>query len=54
MNELELEIKKLIIDHANTIELGAGATEKVILGNTFMNKVFNTHTHYHFNAYRGS
>ena len=35
---------KVIIDHTNTIELGQGATEKVILGNKFM-ALFNSHTH---------
>jgi hypothetical protein len=34
----------LIIDHATSIELGKGAAEKVILGNTFMS-LFNSHTH---------
>lgn len=34
----------VIIDAGKTIELGKGATEKVILGDTFM-KFFNEHTH---------
>jgi hypothetical protein len=42
---VNVKAEDVIINHANTIELGAGATEKVILGNTFMDKVFNTHTH---------
>lgn len=43
-NETTIKCDKLIIDHASTIELGAGASEKVILGNTFMS-LFNSHTH---------
>jgi hypothetical protein len=39
-----VKAKDVIIDHANTIELGKGATEKVILGNKFMT-LFNSHTH---------
>ena len=35
---------KVIIDHSAAIELGAGASEKVVLGNTFMS-LFNSHTH---------
>jgi hypothetical protein len=34
----------VIIDAANTIELGKGATEDVVLGNRFMS-LFNSHTH---------
>ena len=33
-----------VINHASSIELGQGATERVILGDTFM-KLFNKHTH---------
>lgn len=36
--------KKLIVDHSDTIELGAGATEHVVLGDKFMT-LFNKHTH---------
>jgi hypothetical protein len=43
-NETTIKCDKLIIDHASTIELGKGATEKVILGNKFMS-LFNSHTH---------
>jgi hypothetical protein len=41
---INLKAKDVIIDHASTIELGKGATEKVILGNKFMS-LFNSHTH---------
>jgi hypothetical protein len=43
-NEVNLKCKSLIVDHASSIELGKGATEKVILGNKFMT-LFNSHTH---------
>ena len=43
-NETTIKCDKLIIDHASTIELGKGATEKVVLGNKFMT-LFNSHTH---------
>lgn len=36
--------ESVIIDHAKTIELGKGATEKVVLGDAFM-ALFNQHTH---------
>jgi hypothetical protein len=35
---------KVIIDHTDTIELGKGATEHVVLGDKFMS-LFNQHTH---------
>ena len=35
---------EVIIDAANTIELGKGATEDVVLGNKFMS-LFNSHSH---------
>lgn len=35
---------KVIIDHSAAIELGAGASEKVVLGDTFMS-LFNSHVH---------
>jgi hypothetical protein len=41
---VNVKAKDVIIDHASTIELGKGATEKVILGNKFMT-LFNAHTH---------
>jgi hypothetical protein len=34
----------VVIDAANTIELGKGATEKLVLGDSFM-ALFNAHTH---------
>jgi hypothetical protein len=33
------------IDHTSTIELGAGAAEKLVLGDTFLT-LFNSHTHF--------
>jgi hypothetical protein len=39
-----LKCSKLIVNHSGKIELGAGASEKVVLGNTFM-AFFNSHTH---------
>jgi len=41
---VNVKCKNLIVDHANSIELGKGATEHVILGDAFM-KLFNSHTH---------
>lgn len=43
-NDINIKAKKVIIDHSDTIELGKGATEKVILGDKFMT-LFNSHTH---------
>jgi len=40
-----IKAENVIIDHATSIELGKGAIEPLVLGNTFMNQVFNTHTH---------
>jgi len=42
--DVNIIAKKVIIDHSDTIELGKGATEKVVLGNKFMT-LFNSHTH---------
>jgi hypothetical protein len=42
--DVNIKCKNAIIDHASSIELGKGATEKVILGNKFMT-LFNSHTH---------
>jgi hypothetical protein len=36
--------KKVVIDQANLIELGKGASENLVLGNSFLT-LFNTHTH---------
>ena len=41
---VNVKCKDLIVEHSNTIELGKGAKEKVVLGDTFM-KLFNQHTH---------
>jgi hypothetical protein len=43
--KVTIKAENVIIDHATSIELGAGAIEPLVLGNTFMNQVFNTHTH---------
>lgn len=39
-----IEAKDVIIDHANKILLGKGASEKLVLGNAFM-ALYNSHTH---------
>jgi hypothetical protein len=49
MNDDEIRMEKSggkqkVIVKSNNIELGEGAVEKVILGNTFLN-LFNSHTH---------
>ena len=36
--------KKLVVDHSSAIELGSGALEKMLLGETFQ-LFFNAHTH---------
>jgi hypothetical protein len=41
---INVECSNLIVDNATSIELGSGAIERVILGDSFMN-LFNTHTH---------
>ena len=41
---VEVKSDKVIIDHASTIELGKGATEKAVLGDKLLT-LFNTHTH---------
>jgi hypothetical protein len=43
--DVTVKCENLIIDHAKSVELGSGASEHLILGDTFMNQVFNTHTH---------
>ena len=43
--DVNVKCENLIIDHAKSVELGKGATEHIILGDTFMNQVFNTHVH---------
>lgn len=44
-NNIVIKTKEnVIIEHAKTIELGKGATEKVVLGDAFMS-LFNQHTH---------
>lgn len=42
-DEIRMQDQKVIIN-SGTIELGEGATEKLILGDTFL-EFFNTHTH---------
>ena len=39
-----IKCSDLIVDHASSIELGAGASEKLVLGDTFMG-FFNGHVH---------
>lgn len=39
-----IKSENVIIDHSNSIELGSGATEKLVLGDTFL-AFFNQHTH---------
>ena len=39
-----INCENTIINHSSSIELGQGATEKLVLGNSFM-KLFNSHTH---------
>lgn len=39
-----IEAKNVVVDHADTIELGKGAAERLVLGDTFLT-LFNTHTH---------
>ena len=41
---LKVTSQKVIIDHTDTIELGAGAVERLLLGDTFLT-LFNSHTH---------
>lgn len=43
-NNVNVEATKVIIDQSDTIELGSGASEKVVLGDSFMT-LFNSHTH---------
>ena len=43
-NNVNIEAVKVIVDHSDTIELGAGAVEKLVLGDSFLS-LFNTHTH---------
>jgi hypothetical protein len=42
--DVKIKAVNVIIDHSTSIELGKGASEKVILGNSFL-KLFNQHTH---------
>jgi hypothetical protein len=39
-----INCENTIINHSSSIELGQGATEKLVLGDSFM-KLFNQHTH---------
>jgi hypothetical protein len=39
-----INCKNTIVNHASSIELGQGASEKLVLGNKFMS-LFNSHTH---------
>jgi hypothetical protein len=42
--DLNVECVNMIVDHAKSIELGKGAQELSVLGNSFMT-LFNNHTH---------
>jgi hypothetical protein len=42
--EVKVTSQKVIIDHTDTVELGAGAVERLVLGDTFLT-LFNSHTH---------
>jgi hypothetical protein len=43
-NNVDLKCTKLVVNHSASIELGQGAVEPLVLGNTFMS-LFNAHTH---------
>jgi hypothetical protein len=43
-NNVKVEATNVIIDQSDSIELGSGASEKVILGDSFLS-LFNQHTH---------
>jgi hypothetical protein len=43
-DSVNVTTKNVIIDHTNTVELGAGAIERVVLGDSFL-ALFNSHTH---------
>lgn len=42
--DVNIRCQNVLIDHASSIELGRGATELAVLGNSFLN-LFNSHTH---------
>ena len=52
-NDVTVKCKNLIVDHSSSIELGAGASEHVILGDSFM-AYFNGHIHTTPNGPSGS
>lgn len=43
-NDVNVNANNVIVDHSNTIELGKGAVEKLVLGDSFLS-LFNSHTH---------
>lgn len=43
-NTVNVTTKNVVIDHSESVELGAGATERVVLGDSFMS-FFNSHVH---------
>jgi hypothetical protein len=43
-NDAIIKAKNVIIDHSTSIELGKGASEKLVLGDSFLS-LFNNHTH---------
>ena len=42
--DANINCEKTVINHSSSIELGQGATEKLVLGNSFM-ALFNSHSH---------
>lgn len=43
-NTVNVTTKNVVIDHSETVELGAGASERLVLGDSFMS-FFNQHVH---------
>lgn len=43
-NNVTVDCTNVLVNHSNTIELGKGASEKLVLGNSFQ-ALFNSHTH---------
>jgi hypothetical protein len=43
-NTVNVSTKNVVIDHSETVELGAGASERLVLGDSFKS-FFNSHVH---------
>jgi hypothetical protein len=43
-SQVNVTTQKVVVDHSDVVELGAGAAEKLVLGDSFL-KLFNQHTH---------